>query len=368
MKNFIVDEAHIIIEWGASFRLDFQCLDALQKRFLATNPQMRTYLLSATYTSSDVKMLKSFFAADGRWIELRFDKLRKEPRYNIIKADNYYDKHQKIFELVCTLPRPMIIYVNSPDDAEDLKTKLTEYGFSNLETFTGRTSSDERERLINDWVNDKFDLMIATCAFGVGVDKKDVRTVLHLYVPSGPNQYYQECGRGGRDGLPCLAIILYTNDDLQSAYNLSQKVITTDKFVGRWISMLESNKTTIGIDETCIDTAVRPNFLDSDDSFVYANNADVAWNVYVVLLLRRYGLIEIKDIEYKNDRYYFYVKIVDSKIRFDSDYTRELFESIRNKEKQMIGDEFFSIKSALNKSSRICISDLFNSVYKLTDE
>lgn len=368
LKNFIVDEAHIIIEWGASFRVDFQCLDALQKRFLETNPQLRTYLLSATYTSSDVRMLKSFFASDGRWIELRFDKLRKEPRYNIIKADNYYDKNQKIFELVCTLPRPMIIYVNSPDDAENLKTTLTEFGFSNLETFTGKTSSDERERLINDWVNDKFDLMIATCAFGVGVDKKDVRTVLHLYVPSGPNQYYQECGRGGRDGLSCLAIMLYTNDDIQSAYNLSQKVITTDKFVGRWISMLESNKTTIGIDETRIDTAVRPNFLDSDEFFVYANNADVAWNVYVILLLRRYGLIEIKDIEYKNDRYFFYVRLVDSQIRFDSDYTRTLFESIRNKEKQMIGDGFFSIKSALSKSSRICISDLFNSVYKLTDE
>lgn len=368
LKNFIIDEAHIILEWGASFRVDFQCLDALQKRFLETNPQLRTYLLSATYTSPDVKMLKSFFAANGKWIELRFDKLRKEPRYNIVKADNYYDKQNKIKELVCTLPRPMIIYVNSPEDADGLKNKLSEFGFSNMETFTGKTTSDERERLINDWSNDKFDLMIATCAFGVGVDKKDVRTVLHLYVPSGPNRYYQECGRGGRDGLPCLALMLYTNDDIQSAHNLSQKVITTDKFVRRWISMIESNRTTLGIEDTCIDTAVRPDFLDSDDFFTYANNADVSWNVYVVLLLRRYGLIEIKDMEYKDDRYYFYVKLVDPQIRFDSEYTRNLFDSIRSLEKQMIIEEFLAIKSALNKASRVCISDLFNSAYKLTDE
>ena len=100
--------------------------------------------------------------------------------------------------------------------------------------------------------------MIATCAFGVGVDKKDVRTVLHTYVPSGPDQNYQECGRGGRDGLPCLSVMLYTEDDINSAKSLMQKVLTVEKLSGRWYSMINSCKANIRIGRVTLDTSVTP--------------------------------------------------------------------------------------------------------------
>ena len=207
LKNLIIDEAHIVIEWGSSFREDFQCLDALQKVLLENNPELRTYLLSATYSADTVNALHLFYSIGGKWIELRFDHLRKEQRYNIVKCGSYSEKHAKLKELVCLLPHPMIIYVNTPSDAESIRDELMELGFKNTRIFTGKTNSDERKKIIDEWVNDDFDLMVATCAFGVGVDKKDVRTVIHFYIPSGPNQYYQECGRGGRDVLPCLSII-----------------------------------------------------------------------------------------------------------------------------------------------------------------
>lgn len=234
LKNLVIDEAHIIIEWGASFRVDFQCLDSFRRLLAKDNPSLRTYLLSATFSKKTVDNLKLFYSDDDRWIEIRLDTLRKEPRFDVIKCRSYTEKHNRIKELACKLPRPMIVYVNSPDDAETIRSELSESGFNNTRIFTGRTGSADRERIINEWVNDKFDLMIATCAFGVGVDKKDVRTVIHSYVPSGPDQYYQECGRGGRDGLPCLGVMLYTDDDINAAMSMTQKVLTVEKLSGRW--------------------------------------------------------------------------------------------------------------------------------------
>jgi ATP-dependent DNA helicase RecQ len=368
LKNLIVDEAHIIIEWGSSFRVDFQCLDAFQKELLQDNPKLKTYLLSATFSAKTVEDLKKFYRIENKWIELRFDRLRKEPRFNIIKAKSYLDKLDKLKKFVCLLPHPMIIYVNTPDDADKIQKVLNQFGFSNTRTFTGRTNSNEREKLIKDWVDDEFDLMIATCAFGVGVDKKDVRTVIHLYIPSSANQYYQECGRGGRDNLPCLSVMLYTKDDMQSAFKQSQKVLVTEKILGRWFSMLNSDKAQIGVDKTKIDTSVKPSYNENDEFYSYVNNADVAWNVYVILLLRRNGLLNIDRVEYKDDSYIFYVKILDYRIFSNSDETKQIFDDIRENEKNSIYKECNSMHSMLVNIESRCIAELFNDTYKRTEE
>lgn len=368
LKNLVIDEAHIIIEWGASFRVDFQCLDSFRKILIRDNPSLRTYLLSATFSKKTVDNLKMFYSDNDRWIEIRLDTLRKEPRFDIIKCCSYTEKHSRIKELACKLPRPMIIYVNSPDAAETICRELAECGFGNTRVFTGRTGSADRERIINEWVNDKFDLMIATCAFGVGVDKKDVRTVIHTYVPSGPDQYYQECGRGGRDGLPCLGVMLYTDDDINAAMSMTQKVLTVEKLCGRWFSMLNSRKTNIRLDSIVIDTSVKPNYNETDTFYVEVNNADVTWNVYVILLLRRAGLIKITDVKYENDRYIFNIELIDKRIRFNSEQTVALFNKVREDESKSIYSETNELVSKLRRVGKSCWSSMFNDIYLLTDE
>lgn len=368
LKNLVIDEAHIIIEWGASFRVDFQCLDSFRRLLAKENPSIRTYLLSATFSKKTVDNLKMFYSDDDRCIEIRLDALRKEPRFDIIKCNSYTEKHNRIKELVCKLPRPMIIYVNSPDDADSLRSELAESGFNNTRVFTGRTGSADRERIINEWVNDKFDLMIATCAFGVGVDKKDVRTVIHSYVPSGPDQYYQECGRGGRDGLPCLGVMLYTDDDIKAAMSMTQKVLTVEKLSGRWFSMLNSRKANIQLDSILIDTSVKPNYNDSDKFYVDVNNADITWNVYVILLLRRAGLIQIIDVKYDNDRYFFNIELVDKRIRYDTPQTIDMFSKVREDESNSIYSDINELASKLRRIGKSCWSSMFNDIYLLTDE
>lgn len=367
LKNLIIDEAHIIIEWGASFRVDFQCLDVFRKILIKNNPTLRTFLLSATYSKYTVEQLKKIYSNGDNWIELRCDELRKEPRFCVIKSKSYSDKNNKTLELISKLPRPIIVYVNSPSDAINLKQKLEDFGFNNINTFTGETSSSERETLINKWSQNEFDIMVCTCAFGVGVDKRDVRTVLHLYLPENADKYYQELGRGGRDNLPCLSVLLYNDDDIK----FSSKVLTIEKLSGRWFSMLNSNKSIVKTNEIILDTSIKPiyNYEEGDD-FKQVSKTDINWNVYVILLLRRNNLITINNLSYDNGVYIFNISINTGFecIRTDCKETIELLEKIRDIESTQLYNDFRMIKNSLNKVNTQCWTEMFNQVYTLTDE
>jgi len=369
LKNLIIDEAHIIIEWGSAFRIDFQCLDAMRNKLLCANQDLRTFLLSATYSDETIRQLKMFYSNEDNWIEIRCDRLRHETRFDIIRCASYSEKNKKIEESIRALPHPMIVYVKSPDDAEKLKNQLCEYGYNNVHTFTGNTNKSQREKLIDSWKNNEFDLMIATCAFGVGVDKKDVRTVLHTYIPENPNKYYQEAGRGGRDGLPCLSTVIYVDQDIESAFSFVSKVITTEKLSGRWFSMLNSSKTQPLLNgKYIIDTYIKPNYNANEEFIDSISNQDVNWNVYVVLFLRRNGLLSIDDIQYLDDKYLFYITIKDRQIFINDDKTQKIMDEIRDAEWKKLEYEFLLMKKNLQKVGKYCWSSMFNKIYRKTDE
>ena len=311
------------------------------------------------------------FATGDKWIEIRCDALRREPRFELVTATSFRDKNEKTRELLRCLPRPMVVYVMRPDQAEKVKEIAADIGITNVETFTGKTKADERSRIINEWSENEFDIIVATSAFGVGVDKSDVRTVLHLYVPDNPNAYYQELGRGGRDGLPCLSVMcVYPDEDLESAFVMTDKVLGSDKILGRWDSMLNSHTSTRGIDYCTLDTSVKPSY-NSVDYAEDTSMVDQKWNIYVILLLRRYNLIKILDmvVDPKTQVYFIRVSILDKRLLQITDQTRALVEEVRAKEWTKNEKDFKTMSRAVRQGKRMCWSEMFfNSTYSMVSE
>ena len=368
LQNIIVDEAHIVVAWGDFFRVDYQCLSPWRNELLKANPELRTFLLSATYRDDTVAILKQLFVSGEEWLEIRCDSLRKEPRFAYISAKGFKDKQDKIVDLVRLLPHPMILYVNAPCEALKWKTFLESKGFINIKTFTGETKSDERRELIDDWVNNKYDLMIATSAFGVGVDKPDVRTVIHLYMPESSDTYYQELGRGGRDGLPSLSVMCIDEDDIANAYNHVGKVLTTDKFWGRWWSMYRNPNNQWQSGSIAIMASTKPNY-NKINYFEEGNDTDEKWNINVLLLLNRKKQIQIVglDLDCEN-RYIFTIKILNDLITQETEKTKALFEKLRNEEANKSQNAFSIIKNSVDKADRLCWSEMFYETYPLVSE
>ena len=366
LKNIVIDEAHIVVDWGASFRVDYQCLEAWRNMLLMTNPTLRTILLSATFEDRCVEILKNFFSLDDRWIEVRCDALRHEPRYCVIRKKNYYDKEKCIIELVRKLPHPMIVYVARPSDAENLKNVMQKNGIYNVRTFTGLTSATKRKELIDEWVEDKFQIMIATSAFGVGVDKGDVRTVIHTYIPQNSNTYYQELGRGGRDRLPCLSIMcLDPEDTTRGRDRISKKVLTTEKIVGRWDSMFNNSRSVrLSNNKVFIDTSIKPNYSDVDEfDDTPTSDFDMNWNIYVLLFLRRYNMIKIIEVTIENGVYRILIEVVNDFLRNIDDDLKNYIATIREKEWGYYSSSYNAISNAVSRTATGCISELFAETY-----
>ena len=163
LKNLVIDEAHIVVEWGDYFRTDYQALEPWRRRLLASNSGLRTVLLSATVNKKTEHLLKGMFSEDNNWVEFRCDKLRREPRYSIIKTGSHLKKKEKLIELIYKLPFPLIVYTERPDRAEKIKNWIREAGFVGVETYTGDTNTRDREDLLIRWKKNEFAIFDRKC-------------------------------------------------------------------------------------------------------------------------------------------------------------------------------------------------------------
>lgn len=293
LNRLVIDEAHIIESWGAGFRTEFQFMATYRRRLLeVSNNKLKTILLSATVNENTERLLIKLFGETNNFAVIRANRLRPEISYWFDFCEKEDSREKHIIEAVRYLPRPLILYLTSPDDAKDWVQKLNKEGFLRVESFTGKTDSDERRRIIKEWNQDSRDIMVATSAFGMGVDKGDIRAVVHATLPENLDRFYQEVGRGGRDGCSSISLICTTPEDKQAVVNMTSTArIGAFKAAMRWDRMQTTGQFEGEAgDKVWVDPSVLPVYRqDADES-----QANLEWNEHTLLLLQRANLIQIQ--------------------------------------------------------------------------
>lgn len=292
LRYFIIDEAHMVEQWGDDFRPAFQEIPGLRRDLLRLN-SFTTLLLTATLTESCLDTLETLFGKDLQVISAV--QLRPEPAYWFKRCESEEVRKQRLLEAVYHLPRPLIIYGTKVKDVENCKRELTCAGFKKCDLMTGKSTPQQREQLIEKWREGKIDIVVATSAFGLGIDQSDVRAVIHICIPETIDRFYQEVGRGGRDGKACMSLTLYTTEDFNIARGLNEKsTITIERGLQRWQSMfakkepLKDGKYSVPIDNA-------PSWLEGDIDMESDQNR--AWNIRTLTLMNRANLIEIDSEE-----------------------------------------------------------------------
>jgi len=223
IAQVIVDEAHCISEWGHDFRPSYQLigewLNSLPKR-----PIVGAFTATATkYVENDIKKLlgldnANVYVTGFDRSNLSFSVIRTPKRMDYVV--HYVRQHAN---------ENGIIYCATRKDVDRVYENLTRAGIK-VGHYHGGLSDEVRREMQNAYADDKLQVMVATNAFGMGIDKSNVRYVLHYQMPRNMESYYQEAGRAGRDGAPAECILLYSGQDVQvHKYLIEQSIETPER-------------------------------------------------------------------------------------------------------------------------------------------
>jgi superfamily II DNA/RNA helicase len=172
---------------------------------------------------------------------------------------------------------------------EWLTVLQTEAGLRRVDVFHGGTADDARERIIKQWIINDLDGVIATSAFGVGIDKNDVRTIVHATIPETLDRYYQEVGRSGRDGHPSASLLVFDNTDWRKPERLAKaKIITDELGINRWRALYESRPHGEGADLVPVNIEAIPKHA------VATSEYNIDWNMRTLLLMSRASLVRLE--------------------------------------------------------------------------
>ena len=205
VSYIVVDEAHCISQWGYDFRPDYLNIGSLRE--IVDAPVIALTATATPQVAEDIMVRLKF--QDKCLIKSGFER----PNLSYI-VRNCEDKLGQLLNICCNVAGTGIVYVRSRKKTEELSAFLAANGISSSFYHAG-LGPDSRSDRQAQWKSGKIRVMVCTNAFGMGIDKPDVRFVVHFDVPDSPEAYFQEAGRGGRDGLRSFAVLLWNSLDIK---------------------------------------------------------------------------------------------------------------------------------------------------------
>ncbi len=213
-----VDEAHCISQWGHDFRPAYANIKKLRE----LQPSVNCIALTATAKSIvEEEILTSLDFIDAKRFSASFE--RKNISYQVVNTE---DKNYYLVDTLKQNPGSSIIYVRSRKATIEVNNYLNSKGFVST-NYHGGLSNKEKTKKLHEWLKNQKPIMVATTAFGMGIDKPDVRSVIHYNLPESLESYYQEAGRSGRDGKNAVAVIL-------------KRKVDEDRLKGQFLNSLPS--------------------------------------------------------------------------------------------------------------------------------
>lgn len=367
--TLVIDEAHLVDSWGSDFRTDFQMLSALRMQLIKVgdaNRCLRTVMLSATLTQLALDTLGALFTDP----ELPFgvvngSRLRPELQFfTATDVTNEDIRRQRVLEAVAHLPRPLILYASTPDDVDDLYRLLRAEGYGNLAKFHGGTANKERDRVLDFWRNGGLDMVVGNSAFGLGIDYKHVRSVVHACLPETIDRFYQEVGRGGRDGRSSVSVLIPSHVDQNVAEKLNkQRIITRNRGLQRWRSMFKDDRReTIGTNQYRLRLNVAPSTDEEDIDMRGRRSID--WNARLLAVMSRAGIIRILARETNQAAGVHTVDVELVRFDHDSEIAWLAIETLRKDIQRSNRDNLNKVKAYMH--GKACLAVLLEKIYTTT--
>ena len=384
LRLLAIDEAHIVASWGDSFRPHFHALAGLRTHLLreasaAGHEPFKTVLASATITEDTLILLEGLFGQPGPFLHVGAPVVRPEPNFWAASVADADERDARIIEALRHLPRPAIVYTTLRDERaarpgtltpNRLRQLASSHGFTRFAIVDGASTTTHREAVLRDLRDSPerpstIDLVFATSAFGLGLDVPDIRTIVHACMPESLDRYYQEVGRGGRDGRPMISLVLRTESDEEVASGIAAaRVLTADRARDRWTAMVQVSDE-LGHDTLRVPLTTVPSNLDQHSDY------NERWNLFAASLMARAGALawdfSLAELPTDSDplldeRGWLTVRILRSDHQ-SPDFWHEVVESVRTRMVNGPREGLKNLRTAL--TGRRCMGELVGLNYSI---